>query len=92
MSSFTNISINQTKAVFEIVGRNVLNENINNINWSINTSNNYKINSTLPISLIPNQTIYIYSAYNYSSSGTYTATATISNGSLQDSKAISVTI
>jgi len=79
-------------STFKIKAKNFLTENIGSINWTLDTGNNYVINSTLPFNLTSNQTIFIFSAYNYTSTGSYMAMSTIKNGSLQDTESLNVNI
>ena len=92
ITGFTTLNIQNTNAIFEIIGRNNLNENISNLNWSLDTGDTSKIYSTINFNLSPNKTIFIYAAYGYSSKNTYTALANLSNGSLEITKTVNVTV
>lgn len=92
ITSFKDINVNGTNVTFEAQVKNVLSENISNINWSLNTGNNFVINSTQQFKLIPNQTSFIFIKHDYGAIGTFSPTMSVTNGTYSDSKGITVTI
>lgn len=91
VNSFDDLNVQGTNVIFEIQAKNNLNENISNINWSLNTANNNIINSTQQFKLTPNETIFIFVSHDYGAGGTYAPTATVTNITYSDTKTASVT-
>jgi parallel beta-helix repeat protein len=90
LSVLNDSGLNQT---FEFLITNQLTVNLNNVSWQFDTKDNNIINSTENIILTPDETIFTYIEYNFSSSNaTYNVNATAINGTLTDSEDISVII
>ena len=90
-----NVSIvneTNTKRIFEYVIKNFLNQNLTSVNWTFDTKNSNVINSTISSVLQPSEQMFIYINYNFTTTGTYNVNATATNGTLADSKNLTVTI
>jgi len=85
ISNLTTLNISDTKAIFEFWINNYLTANLTNVSFQFDTKDNNIINSTKSINLTPDETIFVYFEYNFTSSGTYNVNATAINGSLKDS-------
>lgn len=91
----SNLSIfdeNLTKRIFEITIENTLPINLTSVNWTFDTKNSTIINSTSNIILQPNEKIFAYIGYNFTGIGTFNVNATARNGTLTDSKNLTITI
>ncbi len=80
------------RRVFEFVIRNPLPMNLNNVNWTFYFGDTNITNSSSNIILIPNEEIFVLAEHNYTSADTYHVNATTRNGTLIDSKNISVSV
>ncbi len=82
----------ESKRIFEFIIKNSLSTNLTGVNWTFDTKNGNVINSTSTSILQPNELMYIYIDYNFTIAGTFNTNATARNGSLIDSKNLTVTI
>ncbi len=82
----------ETKRIFEFIIRNSLSTNLTGVNWTLDTKNSYVINSTSSILLQPSEELFIYLDYNFSTTGAFNINATARNGSLSDSKNLTINI
>jgi len=80
-----------TKRIFEFIIENTLLTNLTNVNWTFDTKNNTIINATSTVILQPNEELFVYLDYNFTGIGTFNVNATAKNGSLIDSRNLSVT-
>ena len=90
-----NLSIvneSESKRMFEFIIKNNLNTNLTGINWTFDTKNGNVINSTMNSILQSNELMYVYIDYNFTSAGTFNTNATARNGTLIDSRNLTVTI
>ncbi len=93
ITSFDDLSIAIANVIFEIQAKNNLGDNITNVNWSLTTGDGFIINSTSPFTSIkPNETVFIFVNYDYGKSGTFSLTASVTNGTYSDSKSITLDV
>ncbi|MBI2546703.1 hypothetical protein HYV81_06005 [Candidatus Woesearchaeota archaeon] len=86
------LNATSTRIQFEFLINNSLNATVNAINWTLNTGLT-NVSSTTNITLQSNETVYVITDYNYTSSGTYAVNATArKNESSEDSQNISITV
>jgi len=69
-----------------------LQTNLTNVSWVFDTKNSNVINSTYPVTLQPSEEIFVYVQYNFTETGTFNVNATAINGSLSDSRNLTVII
>ena len=81
-----------SKRTFEFIIRNSLNTNLTGVNWTFDTKNSNVINSTATSTLQPSEQMFIYIDYNFTAAGNYNVNATARNGSLSDSRNLTITI
>lgn len=81
-----------TKRIFEFVIKNSLNANLTNVNWTFDTKNSNVINATTNSILQPTEQIFVYIDYNFTTTGTFNTNATARNGSLTDSRNLTIII
>ena len=86
------LDANGTKRIFEFIVENELMTNLTNVSWIFDTKNSNVINSTIPIELQPNGSIFVFIEYNFDSSGTFNTNATARNGTLINSENLTITI
>ena len=84
--------MNGTTAIFEFIIANMLNQTLDNINWTLDMGDGSVINSTLPFNLTSQEDIFNYIEYQYFSSGSYVVTATTNANGLIDSQMINITM
>jgi len=77
---------------FEFEIKNQLTVNLTGVSWQFDTKDNNLISSAENVNLAPDETMFVYFEYNFSSTGTYNVNATAINGSLIDSVNLSITI
>ncbi|MFH1376601.1 MAG: hypothetical protein ABIH25_03105, partial [Candidatus Woesearchaeota archaeon] len=85
---------NNTITIFKFVINDTIGSS-DNFTWQFNTGEglgNSTFNSTYDIALENNESIFVYIAHDYISSGNYTITATAYTGGSSDSQNINVTI
>ncbi len=90
-----NLSIvneSESKRMFELVIKNNLNNNLTAINWTFDTKNGNVINSTMNSLLQSNELMYVYIDYNFTSAGTFNTNATARNGSLSNSRNLTISV
>ena len=85
------LNSSNTTRIFGFDIKNNLNINFTSVNWTMNTG---LINITAKnlVVLIPDEELFVYVNYNYTSTGSFNANATAINGTLQDSEIISVSV
>ena len=79
-------------SIFEFIIKNNLNTNLTNVTWNFDTKNGNIINSTINITLQPNEIIFNYINYNFTSAGAYNVNSTARNGTLSDSRNLTVIV
>lgn len=89
--NITTVKKNSTEVVYKFIVKNFYNQNINNINWTLNTGKS-AINSKSKINLSKSEDIFIYINYNYTSIGNYTVVATTFNNQFSETKSLEVKI
>jgi len=93
ITSFDDLSVAVTNVIFEIQAENNLLVNLTNLNWSLTAGDGVIINSTQQFSSVkPNETVFIFVNYDYGKSGTFSPTATATNGTYSDSKTITLDV
>ncbi len=83
---------NATERIFEVIIKNFLNTNLTNVSWIFDTKNSNVINSTITTTLQPNEEMFVYIDYNFTSTGTFNVNASAKNGTLIDSRNLTITI
>jgi len=81
-----------TKRIFEFIIKNNLNTNLTNVNWTFDTKDSNVINATSNSILQPSEQMFVYIDYNFTATGTFNVNATAKNGTLSDSKNLTVAI
>jgi len=81
-----------SKRIFEFIIKNSLNTNLTGVNWTFDTKHSNVINNTATSVLQPSEQMFIYIDYNFTSSGTFNVNATAINGTLTDSRNLTITI
>jgi hypothetical protein len=89
--SFTKLSTDKTKAIFELQAKNYLSQAINGISWSLDTGNQV-INSNNQFNLNPAEIAFIYVEHDYLTNGNFNAIVKINNGVYEDYKVLEVNI
>ncbi|MFH2028561.1 MAG: hypothetical protein ABIJ08_05455, partial [Nanoarchaeota archaeon] len=91
-SNLTILNQSSTKTIFEFFITNYLTSALNQVYFSFDPGDNNIINATTNATLDPDESLFVYFEYNYSSPGTYYPNVTSINGTLIDSQNISVTV
>jgi len=78
--------------IFEFMINNTLNTNLTDVSWVLNTKDSNVINSTSNAVLQPSEQIFVYIGYNFTSAGIYNVNATARNGTLIDSRNLTITL
>ncbi len=92
LSNLSVLNESGTKKIFEFVIENKLSTNLTNVSWVFDTKNSNVINGTKTTTLQPNEEMFIYIDYNFTTTGTYNVNASARNGTLIDSRNLTVTI
>ena len=92
VSNLTVLNESGNKRIFEIIIENTLLINLTNVNWTFDTNNGFVINATNNVILQPSEQLFIYLDYNFTATGTFNLNATARNGTLTDSRNLTVTI
>lgn len=92
ISSFEEENLDISKAIFEIKAKNQLKENLTDLSWQLLTGDGDIINSMIPSSVEPNETIFIYVKNNYFRSGAYNPIAAVSGGTGKDTKSTTLDV
>ncbi|HLC50733.1 MAG TPA: hypothetical protein VJI97_04890 [Candidatus Nanoarchaeia archaeon] len=92
ITSFDAVNVDAAKAIFEIHAKDIAEEAISSINWSLDTGKDSIITSGQQYGLSPGETIFIFVQHDYAGGGTYNPTAYIASASHSNSKATSVTL
>lgn len=92
VANLTLKNTNLTRTIFEFIILNNIDLTLTNVDWTFDTKNNNIINNTITSALQPIGQIFVYIGYNFTSSGTYNVNATARNGSLSDSKNLTMII
>ncbi|MBI1935811.1 hypothetical protein HYS31_05205 [Candidatus Woesearchaeota archaeon] len=90
--NLTVVNESGSKRIFEIVIKNNLNTNLTNVNWTFDTKNSYVINGTIISLLQPSEQMFVYIDYNFTTTGTFNVNASAINGSLTDSRNLTMTV
>ena len=91
ITSFSHLSVQATKVIFEMQGKNNREENLTSMEWSLDTDSGQFINSTQAFYMFPNETTFVYIAHDYGTGGTFNTIATLSNPGYSDTESLSVT-
>lgn len=91
ITSFDDLSIEGTKVIFETKAKNLEESNLS-INWSLTPGDGNSIFSQSQLTLIANETVFIYTGHDYGKGGTFSATSYIASGALSDNEMIIVEI
>jgi hypothetical protein len=92
VSNLTVLNESETKRIFEFVIENMLSTNLTNVSWVFDTKNSNVINSISTVILQPNEKMFVYLGYNFTTNGIFNVNATAKNGTLIDSKNLTITI
>jgi hypothetical protein len=92
VSDLAALNISGTKVLYEFIITNQMDTNLTNVTWTLNLGDNNSIDSSELIALFPNNNVFVYVDYTYSSSGSYEVNATAYNNTIQDSEIIEVNI
>lgn len=92
VSNLSVFNVNETKRIFEIVVRNNLLTSLSNVSWRFDTKNNNIINSTSTAALQSNKEAFVYIGYNFTTIGTFNVNASARNGSLTDSRNLTIIV
>ena len=92
VNNLTALNISGTKVIFEFIIENTLQVNLTNANWTFDTKNNTIINAASNAILQLNEELLVYIDYNFTGAGTFNVNATARNGSLTDSRNLTITI
>jgi hypothetical protein len=92
VSDLAALNISGTKVLYEFIITNQMDTNLTNVTWTLNLGDNNSIDSSELIALFPNNNVFVYVDYTYSSSGSYEVNATAYNNTIQDSDIIEVNI
>ena len=92
LSSLSVLSISGTKAIFEFIIENKLGVNLTNVSWTFDAKDGNVINSTAANILQPNEQMFVYVDYNFTTAGTYNVNAGARNGTLVDYGNLTVVI
>jgi len=92
VSNLSVLDINLTKRIFEFVIENTLLVDLTSVNWTFDTKDGSVINATSNVLLQPNEELFVYLDYNFTTTGTFNVNATARNGSLTDSRNLTITI
>ena len=90
--NLTVVNESGSKRIFEFIIKNNLNNNLTGVNWTFDTKNSNVINATSNSILQPSEQMFIYIDYNFTTTGTFNVNATARNGSLSDSRNLTITI
>ncbi|MBI2651326.1 hypothetical protein HYX01_02550 [Candidatus Woesearchaeota archaeon] len=92
VSNLSVLNISGTIGVFEFIIENKLATNLTNVSWIFDTKNSNVINSTLTTALQPSEQMFVYVDYNFTATGTFNVNASARNGTLIDSRNLTVAI
>ena len=92
VSNLSALNISGTKAIFEFIIENKLSTNLTNVSWIFDTKNSYVINSTITTTMQPTEQMFVYIQHNFTSTGTFNVNASAINGTLTDSRNLTITI
>ncbi|MEK6858363.1 MAG: LamG-like jellyroll fold domain-containing protein [Nanoarchaeota archaeon] len=90
----TNLSViytNNRQRVFRFVIFNNYNTTVSNISWSLDNGQTTQ-NSQYNASLQSGEDLFVYTYYNYTSTGNYTVMASTTNGQYSDSESIQIQV
>jgi outer membrane lipoprotein-sorting protein len=91
IKNFSIVYQNNTERVFKIALNNTLNSTLNNVSWYINNGENLE-SSQYDLSLEGGEEIYVFLYHNYSTSGSYNLTASVSSDTFIDTKNFTINI
>lgn len=92
VSNLSVVYSNATERIFEVIIKNFLNTNLTNVSWVFDTKNSNVINSTITTTLQPNEEMFVYIDYNFTATGTFNVNASAKNGTLIDSRNLTLII
>jgi hypothetical protein len=92
VSNLAVLNSSYTKIIFGFNIKNLYTSNMAAVYWNLTLGDGNIINSTQVIALIPNEEIFVLAEYNYPAGGSYVINATARNGTLIDSKNITVEV
>ncbi|MBI2541640.1 tandem-95 repeat protein [Candidatus Woesearchaeota archaeon] len=90
--NLTVVNESGTKRIFEFIIKNSLDTNLTNVNWTFDTKSGNVINATANNMLQPSEELFVYIDYNFTGAGTFNVNATARNGTLTDSRNLTITI
>jgi hypothetical protein len=91
IKSFQNLNSNFTKVIYEAQVKNIISENISNVNWSLQTDNeNNNLDSQYNLNLSSNETAFIFIKYDYASGGVFNPQFIVKNIDFSHSKTTSI--
>jgi len=90
LSNLNEFSGNGTERLFEFTIENIGSTALSNANWTFYPGNGDAVNSTIGLNLSVGENASVYVAYNYSSVGLFTVTATARAAGLSSSQNITV--
>jgi len=89
LTGLTNLSTIGNIVVVEFTITNMMDGNLTNVNWTVNT-NNQEIKANQLINLISNENIFTYIQYDYGGAGSYLFNTTVKSVSEEDSENITI--
>jgi len=92
VSNVSVLNISGTKRIFEIVIENTLSTNLTNVNWTFDTKDSSVINAINNALLQPNEKLFVYLDYNFTTTGVFNVNATAKNGTLSDSRNLTIAV
>lgn len=92
LGNLTVLNEDDKKRIFEFIIENTLSTDLTNVSWVFDTKNSNIINSTSTAILQPQEEMFVYIDYNFTTTGTFHVNATAKNGSLIDSRNLTVII
>ena len=92
VSNLTVLNESGNKRIFEFIIENELSTNLTNVSWIFDTRNYNIINSTSTVILQPNEEMFVYIDYNFTTTGTFNVNATAINGTLTDSRNLTIDV
>ncbi len=91
ISDFSELYSSTTDRIFTFTISNNGNNNLSNINWSLETGENIIYAQQL-VNLQPSEDVFVYVRYNYTTGGDYNVIANVTDGTNIDSDSISISV
>ncbi|NCN38807.1 MAG: hypothetical protein GW914_00315 [Candidatus Aenigmarchaeota archaeon] len=83
--------MNNLNRVFRFVITNIVNSELENIVWSLDTGES-NISSEYNSTLQSNEDLFVYAFYNYTSSGNYTVIASTMSDEFSDTESLEIEV